>query len=1139
MKGFVYLPLLIALVALADLPARAQPSTITTYVGPSALPKSGSAAANQAIGVPQAVTADGTGGFYFSSSSHNRVYRVTSDGTLIVIAGNGTSGFSGDGGPASSAQLRYPHGVVVDGLGNVFIADTNNNRIRMVTPDGVIQTVAGMGIYGFSGDGGPALSARLAAPRGLAVDQAGTLYVADTNNANVRMLKPGGNIKTIAGTGTAGSSGDGGPATSAQLNFPVSVAIDTAGDLFIADRYNNRIRKVTPDGVISTLIDPTIILDPRGVKVDSSGNVLVADTGHQRILMMTPDGSITTVAGSTSGFGGDGGPALSAQLGLPVEIAVDLAGNIFIADRGNYRVRQVNAARIMTTVAGRGDDGVPASSAQLNSAIFLSADGAGNLFITDADSQRVRKVTPGGIIVTVAGDGAAGFAGDGGPATAAHLKYPEAAAVDSAGNLFIADSRNQRIRKVTQNGIITTIAGNGTQGLRGDGGPATSAQLNYPWSVAVDSAGNVFVADSNNNAIRKIDINGIISTLAGNGSRGFSGDGGPATSAQLASPYGLAVDAADNLFISDSGNNCVRKVTPDGTINTIAGNGLAGSGGDGGPATSAQLSFPNNLTVDQAGNVFVADTGNERIRKITPDGFISTVAGNGIYGYGGDGGASSSAEFAFPYGVALDGTNTLYIADLDNNRVRRVIFTATPFAVADRGGTSMSTGGNSTPVQIGYARIQPGANTTPAGLAIFSYRPGSYLISETGVPATATLKSGRIYAEVNGPVETGLAIANPNGQPATINFTFTDALGDNAGSGTTTIGANQQIARFLDSDPFRMFSGTTFQGTFSFTSDVPVGVVALRGLYNERQDFLMSTLPVIDTTVAPDTGTVVVPHFSDGGGWTTQILLVNPGDATLAGTAEFRDGNGNLANVTIGGQSGNKFVYAISPRSSQKLTTAGTAVSTTNGSVRIVAKDGQGAVPTPLVIFSYRPGGTVTVSEAGVPASSGTAFRLYAESSGVHAQSGAIESGIAVTNNGSAAATVSLELTNSDGSATGLPAVSYNLPGFGHLSLFLSQAFSGLPNPFKGILRVSAPSDISVVGLRSHYNERGDFLITTTPPANELAPPTSAELILPQLVDGGGYTTQLILFIGTAGQTGSGSLRLLQQSGQPFQATLR
>jgi hypothetical protein len=301
----------------------------------------------------------------------------------------------------------------------------------------------------------------------------------------------------------------------------------------------------------------------------------------------------------------------------------------------------------------------------------------------------------------------------------------------------------------------------------------------------------------------------------------------------------------------------------------------------------------------------------------------------------------------------------------------------------------------------------------------------------------------------------------------------------------------------------------------------------------------MSTLPVIDTTVAPNTGTVVVPHFSDGGGWTTQILLVNPGDVTLAGTAEFRDGNGALTNVTIGGQSGNKFVYVIPPRSSQKLATAGTAASTTNGSVRIVARDGQGAVPTPLVIFSYRPGGTVTVSEAGVPASSGTAFRLYVESSGVHAQPGAIESGIALTNNGSVAATVSLELTNSDGSATGLPAVSYSLPGFGHLSLFLSEAFSGLSSPFKGILRVSAASDISVVGLRSHYNERGDFLITTTPPANELSPPTSAELILPQLVDGGGYTTQLILFSGTSGQTGSGSLLLFQQSGQPFQATLR
>src|SRR6266481_5305511 len=241
------LALSLAFLVLWNWTGLAQSSTITTYVGPS-LPISGSQATTQTIGIPDGISADGAGGFYVASSSQNRVYRVTSDGTLTVIAGTGRRGFSGDGGHGSSAQLKYPHGVAVDGTGNVFIADTNNNRIRMVTPDGVISTVAGNGGYGFSGDGGSGISARLAAPRGVAVDQAGNLFIADSDNNRIRMVTAG-IISTVAGDGTAGSNGDGGSALAAQLRYPVGIAVDGAGTLFIADRYNNRIRKVTPDGI--------------------------------------------------------------------------------------------------------------------------------------------------------------------------------------------------------------------------------------------------------------------------------------------------------------------------------------------------------------------------------------------------------------------------------------------------------------------------------------------------------------------------------------------------------------------------------------------------------------------------------------------------------------------------------------------------------------------------------------------------------------------------------------------------------------------------------------------------------------------------------------------------------------------------
>jgi len=331
---------------------------------------------------------------------------------------------------------------------------------------------------------------------------------------------------------------------------------------------------------------------------------------------------------------------------------------------------------LITSVAGTGVYGFsgergPGVRAQLDSVYAIAVDARGNVYIADSWNHRVRMLTPDGSISTAAGTGTEGYAGDGGPATAARLFCPRGLAADAQGNLFIADSGNSRVRKVGPDGTITTVAGSGAAGYSGDGGPATSALLNFPRGLAVDSKGNLYIADGRNYRVRKVTPEGIISTLAGTGVYGYSGDGGRAAAAQLGMVQSLAVDAQGNLFVADAYNHCVRKVTPEGFIVTVAGGGGYGAAGDGGLAESAQLRYPRGLAVDPRGNLFVADAGNHRIRRITPAGSIATVAGTGVKGYSGDLGSASCARLDYPYGVAVDAQGTLVIADLRNYRIRK------------------------------------------------------------------------------------------------------------------------------------------------------------------------------------------------------------------------------------------------------------------------------------------------------------------------------------------------------------------------------------------------------------------------------------------------------------------------------------
>jgi len=660
---------------------------ITTFAGGG--PANGSPATSVALGCDGCFVAANGSWVYISTPS--QVFKVNTSDEIFAFAGSGLQGFSGDGGPAINAEVFQAAGVGFDHRGNLYLADQWNNRVRKVDTSGIITTVAGNGGQGFSGDGGLAVDAELNVPLGVTVDSAGNLYIADTGNNRVRKVDPSGIISTVAGNGTQGFSGDGAPAVNAELDGPAGLAVES-GNLYIADQGNQRIRKVDPASIISTVAGdgtqgfsgdggPAINAElgaPAGVTVHG-GNFYIADTFNQRIRKVNPSGIISTIAGNgTPGFSGDGGPAISAMISYPGSLGFDSKGNLYVGDDGNQRVRKIDSNGIISTFAGNGQeffsgDGGPAVDAQLYT-FSVAVDGNGNTYIADTINQRIRKVDISGIISTVAGNGETGYSGDGGPAIDAALNKPLGIAVDGSGNLYIADSANCLIRKVDSSGDISTVAGRivqgrGVCGFYGDGGPAKGAKLHNPSGVAVDGNGNIYINDTNNQRIRKVDPSGNISTIVK--VRGLFG------------VYGVAVDSAGNVYVADSGHYQLLKLDTAGTLSIVAGNGKRGFAGDGGPATSAELSSLAGVAVDSVGNIYISDsypsmlgspgTGepeNDRVRKVDSSGIISTVAGNGILGFSGDGGPATDAELDWPNGLAVDSDGNLYIAD--SQRVRKV-----------------------------------------------------------------------------------------------------------------------------------------------------------------------------------------------------------------------------------------------------------------------------------------------------------------------------------------------------------------------------------------------------------------------------------------------------------------------------------
>jgi len=707
---------------------------ITTYAGDGFAGYSGDggAAAAAKLFNPSGLAIDKAGNLYIADISNHVVRKVSKSGIITTYAGNGSSGFSGDGGSALSAQMADPSALAIDGTGNLYISDVSNRRIRKVNSSGIITTIAGNGTAGVTGDGGPATAAELYFAIGLSLDVTGNLYIADGNSETIRKIDTSGIINSVAGDGLGGFGGDGGPATAAMLNVPYNVSADGLGNIYIADGFNNRIRFVNNcsplslitgtlefcAGSTSTFSDATgggtwscsdtaiaVINSSTGVATGISQGIatisytLAGLSATKMIIIdaLPSSGSVSgpssMASGSTSTFSDSVSGGLWSSSNALIAVAGSVSGNVTGIAAGtviiSYAVTNICGSALIadtisittctqdiSTIAGndtsgyRGDNGA-ATSAEMSHPWGLCLDGSGNVFFADNYNNVVRELSSGGIITTVAGNGSAGFSGDGGAATAAQLDSVTGVAVDGAHNIYIADKNNNRIRKVTAAGIISTIAGTGTSGFSGDGSSAITARLSAPNSVITDLAGNIYITDGGNNRVRKINSSGIIHTFAGGGSSGL-GDGGAATAAELAGPSGLAIDSNGFIYIGDVLNNRVRQVDTLGIIHTYAGTGTAGFSGDGGPAISAQISAPVGIAMDKGENLYIADAGNNNVRRVNFAGSISTVAGNGTPGYAGNGGPATAAELNQPYGVNTDASGNIYISDGANNCIRLV-----------------------------------------------------------------------------------------------------------------------------------------------------------------------------------------------------------------------------------------------------------------------------------------------------------------------------------------------------------------------------------------------------------------------------------------------------------------------------------
>jgi uncharacterized protein (TIGR03437 family) len=749
----------------------------------------------------------------------------------------------GDGGPATAALLERPYAVGSDATGNVYIADFGHSAIRKVSTSGVITSVSGVGYYAYD----------------LKVDASNNLYLATATQ--VIKATPAGVISVVAGTTSSGFGGDGAKATAANFNMIRGIAVDAAGNLYIADSNNHRVRKVDTEGIVRTIVGVgtagfngdnlpgtgTQLNSPRSVAVDAAGNVFISDNYNYRLRMLeATSGIIRPYAGN--GYccsSGDGGAANLARLS-PGALHMDSAGNLLVVDQWTYTVRTISPGGTIRTVVGSGQYGVPeegpALSAKFASITGIATDRGGNIYVVDYNNDRV-SVVQAGAIRTLAG--ASHFRGDGGSAPDALLHRPQNAVVATDGTIYIADTYNHRIRKVAPNGTITTVAGDGQAAVRGDDGDATKASIAFPYDMALDANGNLYFVDDSSYRVRRLTPQGIISAVAGNGNYDFSPDGARAVQSAFKFINGLAVDGSGNIYISDSGNHRVRKISPDGILSTVAGTGTIGFGGDGGLATSAQLAFPDALALDKSGNLYIYDWNNYRVRKVTPSGIISTVAGNGSCCYTGDGGAATDARISLT-DIAVDGAGNIWMINGIGLRV------------LDGSGKISTVAGSSS---YGFA-----GDGQPAGTATRMDAMGVAVGANGDVILVDTYNNRIRKLEPNPAAR--LDIVSGNNQDVTVNEASKAAVIVRLIGKTGTGLSGAPVAFAVTAGEARLSAATaTTDGTgqagisFTPTKAGALTIAATSNGFNVNFNFTVKTAAV----VTPPTPTVPLPRIAAGG----------------------------------------------------------------------------------------------------------------------------------------------------------------------------------------------------------------------------------------------------------------------------------